>query len=72
VLGAILLDMDRAKRAEIVYREALEDHPGSGWALFGLARALDAQGKRTEARETRVAFQQAFGRADIWLRASRF
>ena len=72
VLGAILLETDRAERAEAVFREALDDHPGSGWALFGLERALRAQGKRAEADETRHAFEEAFRRADVWLRASRF
>ncbi len=45
VLGAILLEMDRAGDAVRVYREALEDHPRNGWSLFGLEQALRAQGK---------------------------
>lgn len=72
VLGAVLLEADRPADAEAVYREALADHRENGWALFGLARALEAQGKEAMAQEARRDFEQAWARADIWLRSSRF
>jgi tetratricopeptide (TPR) repeat protein len=69
-LGAVLLEMDRGADAERVYREALEDHPNSGWSLFGLVQALEAQGKDAEA--VRRDFERSWARRDIWLRSSRF
>ena len=72
VLGAVLLSADRAAEAEAVYREALEDHENSGWSLFGLHQALVAQGKESEAREVKAAFEREWARADVWLASSRF
>jgi tetratricopeptide (TPR) repeat protein len=71
-LGAALLEAQRPADAERVYREALADHPNNGWALFGLAQSLDAQGKATEASATSAQFDRAWSRADTWLRSSRF
>ncbi len=68
--GAALLDDGRAREAETVYREDLARHPNNGWALFGLSRALEAQGKRAEARTTRAAFETAWQRADVTLRTT--
>ncbi len=72
VLGAILLEMDRAGDAVRVYREALEDHPRNGWSLFGLEQALRAQGKDGEADRVREQYELDWARRDIWLRSSRF
>lgn len=72
VLGAMLLELDRPAEAEAVYREALEDHEISGWALFGLERALRAQGRDAEADAAQVAFETSWSRADVWLASSRF
>jgi tetratricopeptide (TPR) repeat protein len=44
-LGAALLAGGRAPEAEGVYREDLRRNPENGWALFGLAQALRAQGQ---------------------------
>jgi tetratricopeptide (TPR) repeat protein len=71
-LGAILLDAKRPAEAERVYREDLNRHRGNGWSLHGLAEALDAQGRRQEAEDTRVEFQKMWQKADVQLRASRF
>jgi hypothetical protein len=46
--------------------------PNNGWALFGLAQALEAQGKRSEATTARVQFEQAWSNADVELTASWF
>ena len=44
---------------------------GDGWALFGLAQALDAQGKTAEAADVRRQFETAWARADVKLASSR-
>ncbi|MGF1670567.1 MAG: tetratricopeptide repeat protein, partial [Balneolaceae bacterium] len=72
VLGAVLLEAGRAADAEIVYREALQDHPENGWSLFGLMQSLQAQGKTAEAEKARRDFEKAWERSDVYLRASRF
>jgi tetratricopeptide (TPR) repeat protein len=69
-LGAALLEAKRPADAERQYRVELEDHPHDGWSLFGLRQALAAQG-RTDASVDRD-FEQSWGRADHWIRASRF
>ena len=43
------------------YREALEREPGSGRAFFGLAAALEGQGKNAEARERARARREGVG-----------
>ena len=72
VLGAILLEMDRAGDAVRVYRDALEDHPRNGWSLFGLEQALRAQGKDGEADRVQEQYERDWARSDVWLRSSRF
>jgi tetratricopeptide (TPR) repeat protein len=72
VLGAVLLDANRPADAEKVYRKDLEQHRGNGWSLFGLAKALRAQGKDTEAAKVDAEFNQAWTHADVKLTASRF
>jgi tetratricopeptide (TPR) repeat protein len=72
VLGAILLDAGRAADAEVAYRGELTAHPENGWSLYGLHRALDAQGKKAEADAALARFRKAFARADISIRSSRF
>jgi tetratricopeptide (TPR) repeat protein len=71
LLGASLLDAGRAAEAEAVYREDLRRQPDNGWALRGLARALEAQGKR-EAGGVRLQFEDAWRNADTRLTASAF
>jgi predicted Zn-dependent protease len=71
-LGAALLQAKRPPEAEQVYRDDLQRNPNNGWSLFGLAQALEAQGKTEAARETRRQFDQAWIRADVKLTSSRF
>jgi tetratricopeptide (TPR) repeat protein len=71
-LGAVLLQLNRAAPAEQVYREDLRRNPGNGWALFGLAQSLRAQGKTGDAAAAEAQFQKAWARADVTLTASRF
>jgi tetratricopeptide (TPR) repeat protein len=71
-LGAILLEAGRAKEAEIVYWQDLQRYPENGWALFGLAQAMAAQGRKNEAAAVEARFRKAWARADVTLIASRF
>lgn len=72
VLGAVLLAADRPQEAERVYREALERFPENGYALYGLAEALQRQGRTDEARPVQTRFRQAWRPADVKLPGSRF
>ncbi len=47
-------------------------HPKNGWALYGLGRALRAQGKNDQAKLVEADFKTAWKDADIQLTASRF
>jgi predicted Zn-dependent protease len=58
--------------AEKVYREDLRRFPENGWSLFGLAQALRAQGKNTEAAAAEARFRRARASTDVTLTASRF
>lgn len=70
-LGAVLLQAGRPGEAETVYWEDLKRNPENGWALFGLAQALRAQGKIDTAAAVEGRFQKAWARADVTLSASR-
>jgi tetratricopeptide (TPR) repeat protein len=72
LLGAQLLSAGRAAQAEAVYREDLRRNPANGWALYGLAAALRAQGKAQEAARARGEFERAWRHADVQLQASAF
>lgn len=71
-LGAVLLKAGKPAEAEVVYREDLKRFPENGWSLFGLAQALHAQNKHTEAVDVEARFQKAWATADVKLTASRF
>jgi tetratricopeptide (TPR) repeat protein len=64
-LGAVLLRAGRAEEAEKVYREDLARWPENGWALWGIARALEKQGKNGEAEAARARFEKTWSRADV-------
>jgi tetratricopeptide (TPR) repeat protein len=70
-LGAVLLRAGQPAEAEKVYREDLKEFPENGWALFGLAQSLEAQGQSAEAEKVRQRFQEAWKHTDIQLTASR-
>ena len=72
VLGAALLQAGRPAEAAAVYRESLKTYRLDGWSLFGLAHALDAQGKTAEAAAVRNQFAQIWKLADVKLTSSRF
>jgi tetratricopeptide (TPR) repeat protein len=64
-LGAVLLAAKRAAEAEAVYRADLKAYPANYWSLLGLARALEAQGKKAEAKAAQARFDRAAQRSDI-------
>ena len=64
-LGAALIAAGRPAEAERVYREDLAHYPENGWSLKGLARALEAQGRREEARAVEARYRAAWSRADF-------
>lgn len=72
LLGAQLLAAGKPAEAEAVYREDLKRHPNNGWAYFGLAQALAAQKKGSEAASANEAFDQAWQKADVHLASSAF
>jgi tetratricopeptide (TPR) repeat protein len=69
-LGLALLRAGRPAEAEVAYREDLKRFPRNGWALFGLAQSLEAQGKDASAEKQQ--FQEAWRSADVTLTGSRF
>jgi len=69
-LGQVLLDAGRAVAAEAAFRADLAKHRENGWALFGLEKALRAQGKTAAADEVRRRFDAAWKHADLQLAAA--
>ncbi len=70
-LGAALLDAGRPEEAEAVYRKDLEWNQQNGWSTFGLAQALEAQGKVQEAIIVKRQFDTLWRNADVELERSR-
>lgn len=66
-LGAALLDAGKPKQAITVYEADLDRHPRNGWALFGLWKAQLAAKQGAKAKQTKLAFDEAWARADIEL-----
>jgi tetratricopeptide (TPR) repeat protein len=62
-LGAALLQAGRAEDAERMFEESLEQFPKSGWSLYGLMKAQQAQGKTAAAKATEQRFKQAWAGA---------
>jgi tetratricopeptide (TPR) repeat protein len=69
-LGAFLLKDGQAAEAEKVYRADLKRWPNNGWALYGLARSLETQGKAVEAEKVRGEWKQVWAKADIAITSS--
>ena len=71
-LGAILMDMGNYKEAETVYREDLERLRQNGWSLYGLSKALAAQGKTLEADAISREFDVVWQYADVSIKRSAY
>ena len=63
-LGAVLLEAKRPADAEAVYRADLKRYPLNGWSLWGLERALEAQGRNADAAAVKAQFDATWSRAD--------
>ncbi|WP_461140821.1 hypothetical protein [Spirosoma pomorum] len=71
-LGAYLLAMNKVSEAEAVYREDLLHHPGNGWSLVGLHKALRLQGKQSELPRIKAGYMTAFSKAEHMPESSVF
>jgi tetratricopeptide (TPR) repeat protein len=71
-LAAVLLAAGRAGEAETVYWADLKKNRNSGWSLYGLMKALQAQGKSADAALVEARFKKAWERADVTIEDSRF
>jgi len=70
-LGAALFNAERYADAERVYRDDLARLPEDGWALYGLARSLRAQGKDgKETKDVEKRFAKIWAKADLLLTSS--
>jgi tetratricopeptide (TPR) repeat protein len=64
-LGAYLLQLNKPKEAEKVYREDLVWNPGNGWSLLGLYQSMVAQNKTSEATPYKSQYMNSFSKADM-------
>jgi tetratricopeptide (TPR) repeat protein len=69
-LGVVLLKAGRAAEAEQAFREDLKRFPENGWSLYGLAQALRAQNRASEADAAMDRFQRIWASADVRLAGS--
>jgi predicted Zn-dependent protease len=71
LLGAALLEAGKPAEAEAVYRDSLKSYRRDGWALTGLAQALQAQGKTGDASRAAAEAADVWRRADTKITTSR-
>lgn len=69
-LGAALLMVGKYSEAESVFRTQLQKTPNNGWALMGLAKSLNGQGKRGESKKYLAMFKREWSQADIIISTS--
>ena len=67
-LGAALLAGGDAAGAEQVFRDDLKYNPRNGRSLFGVWKALEAQGKKADAARAGAEFRRVWSVADVPLR----
>lgn len=70
-LGAALLRAGRAEEARTAFMGALSQSPNNAWALYGLAAAERALGRRAEAAAAEAALKKAWLGDPRWLRLDR-
>ena len=63
-LGVVYLKAGQFEDAERVYRDDLAHWRENGWSLYGLARALEGQGRDSEAAEVMRRYEIAFDKAE--------
>jgi tetratricopeptide (TPR) repeat protein len=69
-LGAILMNANKYKEAEKIFKEDLDILRQNGWSLMGLYNSLKAQGKMQEAEAIKQEFEKAWEHADITIDTS--
>ncbi len=69
-LGDALLKAGRFAEAEEVYRTDLKELKNNGWALMGLYKSLEGQGKTAEAQQVLMQFKEAWKYSSIKLESS--
>lgn len=72
VLGDVLLQANRAADAQAVYEADLDHNRDNGWALTGLAKSLQAQGKAKDAAAANMRLAKAWKDADTKITASSY
>jgi tetratricopeptide (TPR) repeat protein len=65
LMGKTALDGHDFASAEFAYRQTLENEPGGGRALWGLARALEGLGKKAEAEKAMVEYHRVWRGDDL-------
>jgi tetratricopeptide (TPR) repeat protein len=71
-LGRALMRAGNYQEAEAVFRKEIDRNPKNGRALFGLAAALEKQGKNSSAALVRKEFEAAWKDADTKLSVDSF
>jgi hypothetical protein len=71
-LGAALLADGKAGEAERVFRDDLKHNPGNGRSMFGLWKAIEAQGRKADAARAAAEFRRVWRAADTPLTLSAF
>jgi tetratricopeptide (TPR) repeat protein len=66
-LGTALLAAQRFEEAEAVFRRDLVWHQNNGWSLFGLMKALEAQGREKDAATIQEQWSSVWSHADVAL-----
>ena len=69
-LGAALLADGKAAEAERVFRDDLKYNPRNGRSLFGLWKAIEAQGRTADAARAAAEFRRVWAAADTPLTLS--
>jgi tetratricopeptide (TPR) repeat protein len=64
-LAAVYLAQNKAPEAARLYREDLDQFKNNGWSLYGLAQALERQGKSAEAAKYKAQYEKMWGKADV-------
>jgi tetratricopeptide (TPR) repeat protein len=69
--GAALLELGRAKEAEVAFRGDMKKFPDNGWSLSGLHASLERQGRKSDAAAVKTRLDQAWRAADTTVVAAR-
>lgn len=69
--GAALLELGRAKEAEIAFRDDMKKFPDNGWSLSGLQASLEKQGKTAEAATVKARLDEQWKMSDTQVAAGR-